>query len=109
LLLEQAEPVEAEPFLRECLEIRTARIPNDPLRYHAMSLLGGSLLEQGRHAEAEPLLVEAYETMAPSSPADRRQQALARIVRLYEASGRPEQAEAWKAKLATTGAAGKDQ
>jgi tetratricopeptide (TPR) repeat protein len=109
LLLEQAEPVEAEPFLRESLEIRTARIPDDPLRHNAMSLLGGSLLEQGRHGEAEPLLVEAYEKMAPSFAADRRQQALARIVKLYEAWGRPEQAAPWKAKLAALTAEGKDR
>jgi tetratricopeptide (TPR) repeat protein len=107
-LLNHKQHAEAEPILRECLQIRTAKIPNDPLRYNAISMLGGSLLGQGRYDEAEPLLVEGYEKMAPSFAAERRLQALERIVDLYESWGRHEDARTWKAKLAAA-KEGKDQ
>jgi hypothetical protein len=103
LLLEDEQHAEAEPVLRECLEIRTAKIPEDPKRFNAMSLLGGTLLGQRRYEEAEPLLVEGYEKMAADFDADRRRQALERVVSLYETWGRREQVEAWKAKLAAVG------
>jgi tetratricopeptide (TPR) repeat protein len=99
-LLDHEQHAEAEPILRECLQIRTARIPNDSLRYNAMSLLGGSLLGQGRLDEAKPLLVEGYEKMAQDFAAVRRRQALERIVSLYETWGRHEEARSWKARLA---------
>ena len=104
-LLEQARWSEAEPVLRECLAIREKAIPDDWTRYNAMSLLGGALLGQGRYAEAEPLIVPGYEGMkarAAKIPAPAKPpcpEAAERVVRLYEAWGRPEQAAAWKAKL----------
>jgi hypothetical protein len=68
------------------------------------------LIEQERHAEAEPLLLEAYERMQPPQrQIIRKQQALERIVQLYEAwdaaepgKGYAEQAAEWRAKLPTT-------
>jgi serine/threonine protein kinase/tetratricopeptide (TPR) repeat protein len=99
-LIDQKAHAEAEPLLRECLEIRTTKIPEDPRRYNAMSLLGGSLLGQGRHEAAEPLLLEGYERMAPSYSADHRLRALERIVNLYEDCGQLEKAAQWRTKLA---------
>ena len=70
-----------------------------------MSLLGGALLGQGRYAEAEPLVVAGYEGMKAREARiavperSRLREAAERVVRLYEAWGKPEQAAAWKAKL----------
>ena len=70
------------------------------------SLLGGALLGQKKYAEAEPLLVSGYEGMhdrvakIPAYGKPRLQDALQRLVQLYEATNQPEKAAAWKAKLA---------
>ncbi len=84
----------------------------DPLmtgaRYHTMSSLGDALLAQGKHIEAEPLIVEGYEGLKareariPSASKFRLREASGRLVRLYEAWGKPDQATAWKAKLGLT-------
>ena len=68
-----------------------------------MSLLGGALLVQGRYAEAESLVVAGYEGMKAREariavPARfRLREAAERVIRLYEAWGRPDPATAWKA------------
>jgi tetratricopeptide (TPR) repeat protein/tRNA A-37 threonylcarbamoyl transferase component Bud32 len=104
-LLNQSRWSEAEPLLREALAIREKATPDDWGRYDALSLLGGALLGQGRYAEAEPLAVAGYEGMkareAQIRVPDRSflREAGERVVRLYEAWGRPDQARAWKAKL----------
>ena len=57
-------------------------------------VLGASLVAQRRYAEAEPLLVESLAGLrGRSAVAD---QAEARLVRLYEAWGRPEKADAYR-------------
>jgi hypothetical protein len=66
---------------------------------HAMSLLGGVLSEQGKYEEAEPLLVAGFEGMSPPAEhAGRKRDALERLVRLYEAWGKPEKAAEWRGK-----------
>jgi len=103
LLLEKGS--EAEPFLRECLAIREKALPDDWSRRYATSLLGGALLGQGRYAEAEPLVVQGYEGMKareakiPAQAKPHLAEAAERVVRLYEAWGKPSQAAAWKDKL----------
>jgi hypothetical protein len=70
-----------------------------------MSLLGDSLLGQGRYADAESLIVPGYAGMkarARKIPASARTQlgkAVERVIRLYEAWGRPEQAAEWRRTL----------
>jgi hypothetical protein len=71
-----------------------------------MSLLGGALLGQGKYAEAEPLVAQGYEGIKSRDakiPAlfklPRLSEAAERVVRLYEAWGKPAQAAVWKAKL----------
>ena len=62
---------------------------------------------QEKYAEAEPLLLSGYEGMKaresriPASKKVRLTEAGERIVRLYEAWGKPEEAETWRARLAT--------
>jgi len=104
-LLNQGRWSETEPLLREALAIRAKATPDDWQRYDAMSLLGESLLGQGRYAEVEPEVVAGYEQMksrAARIPVPKRSrllEAAVRVVHLYEAWNKPEQAATWKAKL----------
>jgi serine/threonine protein kinase len=93
---------EAEAVLRECLAIRQGSSPEgDWPIFNAMSMLGESLVGQGKFAEAEPQLLNGHAGITDQSaaPHARKTGALERIVRLYEAWERPEQAAAWRAKL----------
>ena len=104
-LSKQSKWSEAERLLRESLAIREKVIPGEWLRYNAMALLGEALLGQEKFAEAEPLIVGGYEGLkvrAAKIPAQGKSKvsgAAERVVRLYEALGKPEKAEAWKQKL----------
>ena len=104
-LLAQSRCSEAEPLLRECLVILAKARPDDWGRYDAMSLLAGALLGQNRYAEAEPRIVAGYEGMKtheariPAPKQFRLREAAERVVRLYEAWGKPDEAATWKAKL----------
>jgi serine/threonine protein kinase len=107
-LLQQGRWSEAESSLREGLAISEKAIPDEWRRYSTMSQLGGALLCQGRHAEAEPPIVQGFEGMKarePRIPAYgkiRLREGAERVVRLYEAWGKPEEATAWKARLGLT-------
>jgi tetratricopeptide (TPR) repeat protein len=105
VLLELARWSEAEPLLREAVAIRARATPEDWRQYAALSLLGGALLGQGRYAEAESPVVVGYEGMKaresriPVPDRSYLRAAAERVVHLYEGWGRPEQADAWKARL----------
>jgi serine/threonine protein kinase/tetratricopeptide (TPR) repeat protein len=96
---------EAEPLFKEALVIREKRLPDDWRTFNTQSLLGGSLLSQKKYADAEPLLLRGYEGMKQRDekiPADakiRIQEALQRLVQLYDETSRAQQAVEWKAKL----------
>ena len=104
-LLKQAKWAQAEPVLRECLTIREKAMPNDWSRFNAMSLLGESLLGQCKYAETEALVVQGYEGIKareakiPGPGKSRLPEAAERVIRLYEAWGKLEQAASWKARL----------
>jgi serine/threonine protein kinase len=104
-LLQQGKWSEAEPVLRESLAIRQKLEPDAWNTFNTRSLLGGALLARGRYTEAELLVVSGYEEMKarettiPPPARPRLPEAAVRVVRLYEAWGKPEQAAAWKAKL----------
>jgi hypothetical protein len=80
-------------------------MPDDWLRYYAMTQLGVALVEQKKYAEAEPMLVDGYrglkEREAKMSVPARKvlAAAAARIVALYEAWGRPDRAADWRKQL----------
>ncbi|HZY83443.1 MAG TPA: serine/threonine-protein kinase [Gemmataceae bacterium] len=104
-LVKYDQPAEAEKFLREGLALRVKGRPDTWAAFHTKALLGGALLGQGKYAEAEPLLLEGYEGMnkkgpkaAPAAPL-RLTEALERLVRLYEATGRKDKADEWRKKL----------
>ena len=104
-LLDQAKWSEAEGVLRECLAVREKAIPDSWQRFNAASLLGGALSGQGRYAEAEPLVLAGYEGLKrregrlPTVGRTHLPDAAERIIRLYEAWGKPDKATAWKIQL----------
>ena len=103
-LINQSRWSEAERVLRECLAIRAESIPDGWQRFAAMTHLGEAIMGQGRYDEAEKLVVTGYEGMkARESTIPKRlpflAAAAARVVRLYEAWDKPDQARAWAKKL----------
>ena len=105
--LSQGKFLESERLSREVLEFNRKKQPDDWQRFRAESLLGASLAGRKRYAEAEPLLLEGYQGMverqgrmgwmgaANSLYLERARQW---IVRLYQASGKPEKAAEWSRK-----------
>ena len=100
---------QAEATLRECLAIQESRQPDLWSTFSTRSALGGALLGQKRYDEAEPLLRAGYEGMTRRadkiSPRNRARlvEALDRLIELAEATGKPDEAKAWrdeKGKLA---------
>src|SRR6185436_2668228 len=95
----------AEPYLRESLKIRQEKNPNDWALSITRSMLGAALAGQKKFAEAEPLLVGGYEGIkdreADIGPfyQQRMTEALRRLVDLYTAWDKPEQAEKWRGLL----------
>jgi serine/threonine protein kinase len=110
LVLEQRYS-EAEPYLRECLAIRAEKLPNDWRTYNSQSNLGASLLGQKKYAEAEPHLLQGYAGMASekrhilSGNAIQIPESLQRLVALYEAWEKPDEAAKWRKILAAHQAA----
>jgi tetratricopeptide (TPR) repeat protein len=104
-LLQQKKYTGAEPVLRECLAIREKNQPDIWTTFDTKSLLGGTLLGQSKYAEAEPLLLQGYEGMkqretklAPEGKV-RQTQALERLVQLYDAWGKKDEAAKWRKEL----------
>jgi DNA-binding SARP family transcriptional activator/tRNA A-37 threonylcarbamoyl transferase component Bud32 len=104
-LLQQQKHAEAEQTLCDCLAIRTKKQPDDWLTFHTKSLLGDALLSQKKYAEAELLLTDGYEGMkqrqATIPPASKvcLTEALERLVRLAEATGKNDEAARWRKEL----------
>jgi eukaryotic-like serine/threonine-protein kinase len=105
-LLQQAKYVDAEPLFRECLAIRERKEPDDWRTFSTKSMLGGALVGQKKYADAEPLLVQGYEGMnkreskIPAVGQARLIEALERLVQLYDARSKPDEAARWRAELA---------
>jgi serine/threonine protein kinase/tetratricopeptide (TPR) repeat protein len=104
-LLELNEWSQAEPLLRECLAIREKREPDEWRTFCSKSMLGGALLGQKNYSEAELLLVTGYEGMKkreksiPPFAGARIPEALKRLVRLYQATDRSDEAAKWQKEL----------
>jgi hypothetical protein len=101
-LLQARAYVDAEPVLRECMAIREKTQPDVWSTFNTNSQLGGSLLGQEKYADAEPLLIAGYEgmkqriTTIPPQGNDRLPEALGRLIQLYEATDRPDEAAKWR-------------
>jgi eukaryotic-like serine/threonine-protein kinase len=104
---------DAEPLLRECLPIREKAQPELWKTFNAKSLLGGAVLGQTEYAKAEPLLLAGYDGMKrreatiPPHLKLRLTEALERLVQLYDATNKPDEASRWRKELNATKAAGK--
>jgi hypothetical protein len=104
-LFRGAKWTEAETVLRESLALREQSQPEGWEMFDTKSLLGGALRAQGRYADAEPLVVSGYEGMKaheaaiPPRARGRVSEAGERVVQLYQAWGKPDQAAQWRAKL----------
>jgi serine/threonine protein kinase len=103
-LLRQKKFPEAERTLRECLALREKNQPNLWVRYNTLSQLGGSLLGQLKYADAEPLLLTGYQGMKEREvqvgryDQVRLSEAADRLVELYTALGKQEEAAKWRAE-----------
>lgn len=101
-LVEQHKYADAEPVLRQCLAARTKALPPSHwLIAQVQSVLGAALAEQKKFGEAEPLLLQGYAGLmdAPKVSESERRQAVQRVIDLYEAWGRPDQAAEWRSRL----------
>jgi eukaryotic-like serine/threonine-protein kinase len=98
----------AELTLRELLVICQKKHPDTWTTFYTQSQLGASLLSQKKYAEAEPLQQAGYEGMKqreakiPPQRKVRLTEALERLVQLYDAWGKPEQAQKWRKELEET-------
>ncbi len=105
-LLDAEKFSDAEPVARECLAIREKIQPDDWPTFNTRSVLGGILWNEKRYDIAEPLLLSGYEGLKRRE--DKLNEAgrlclknsIRRVVQLYEATGRADEAAVWKQKLA---------
>jgi tetratricopeptide (TPR) repeat protein len=101
ILTAAGKPFEAEPLLREGLKIRRNVLPKGHWAVaHAESRLGGCLVALTRYAEAEPLMLTSYEALLKDEQVQPRvlREAHERLVKLYEAWDKPDEAQEWRAK-----------
>ena len=83
-----------EPALRQVLRVREGILREGDWRIaQARSLLGAALFAQGRYAEAEPLMRAADSGLKPLPGQQARERTAnrARLVALYQRTGKPEQ------------------
>jgi serine/threonine protein kinase len=103
----------AEPLLRQCLAILDKDWPDDWGTFKWKSVEGAALLGLKKFTDAEPILLKGYrglkERAARISPNAHGEltTALERLVRLYDAWDKPDEAAKWRKELeALTIAAG---
>ncbi len=104
LLNARVRYAEAEQLVRESLPINIRiRGENHWRTAEARSLLGEALAGLERYDEAETHLLDGHAGLDASLPGGRRTKKLPpsieRLVRLYDAWGKPDQAAEWRAKL----------
>jgi serine/threonine-protein kinase len=98
-------PELALPLLKRAAEIRARDYATEhPLRAATLAVYGDSLSRLGRYDEAEGHLVSGLEVLEPRKDRRTRPTLLA-LVRLYEASGRPDEAARYRALAARLDAA----
>jgi hypothetical protein len=91
--------------LREGLIVSEQKQPDFWETFDAQSILGGCLLGQQKYADAEPLLLAGYggiherENMIPAASRVRQKEAVERLVQLYDATTRKDEAAVWRGRL----------
>jgi serine/threonine protein kinase/predicted Rdx family selenoprotein len=113
-LLTQKKWSEAQPVLAECLALREKLASNAKPVVPAWqvanvkSMLGEALAGQKRYSEAEPLLLagraglKEHEAEMPPEAKVRVREALLRLIGLYEAWDKPQEAAQWRTELDAT-------
>jgi serine/threonine protein kinase/tetratricopeptide (TPR) repeat protein len=106
-LLRQRDFAEAASFLRLYLDLAAKKQPDGWRQYSVLSALGACLLGQKKYAEAEPLLLkgeaglrEFQEKIPAPFRQTQRTEAVERLVRFYEETGKPHEAAKWRKELA---------
>ena len=97
--MQHGDPGAAEPLLRECRVIRREALPEGHwLHANTESTLGECLTALGRFGEAEPLLLRSYPVIKAKwgASGEHTQRALRRIVDLYAAWGKPDEAATYR-------------
>jgi serine/threonine protein kinase/Flp pilus assembly protein TadD len=95
---------EAEALLRECLALRQQKAPGDWWVFRTKSQLGQALTGLKRYADAEALLLEAHQELTarkekiPGRYHRCLGEAATALTDLYQAWGKKELAERWRAK-----------
>ncbi|HZL87205.1 MAG TPA: tetratricopeptide repeat protein [Pirellulaceae bacterium] len=104
-LLDAKVYADAESLLREILSFREKTAATFWATHHTQSLLGAALLGQEKYAAAEPPLLQGYaglrerEAAIPSEVKSYPIQALERLVQLYDAWDKPDEAAKWRKEL----------
>jgi hypothetical protein len=104
-LLKAHQFAHTEELLCECLAIREKTQPDAWTTFNTQSMLGGALLGQQKYAEAEPLLLAGYggmkqrEKTIPAQGKVRIPEAIERLVQLYEAMDKKDEAAKWRKEL----------
>jgi hypothetical protein len=110
-LLRQQKWADAEPLLRDCLAIRTKQEPDGWTTFNTQSMLAEALVGQKHYAKAEPLLLAGYlgmkqrEATLPKTAKARLTEAIQRLVELYDAWGKQDEAARWRKELEVRNAA----
>ena len=92
-------------LLKECLTFRERTMPDSWLTFRCKSLLGGALLGQKKYADAEALLLAGYEGMKkraakiPPQGKANLTESVERLVQLYEANDKKDEAAKWRKEL----------
>jgi tetratricopeptide (TPR) repeat protein len=103
--LKQQKYSEAESNCRECLTIAEKVLPDNWRVFDTKSLLGEAMAGQKKFDDAEPLLIEGFDGMKQREVAiaatarNRLTEAMQRLVALYLAWGKPDEAARWTQKL----------
>ncbi len=101
VLLKCGRGAEAEALLREVVSIRVEVQPDAWNTFYARSMLGEALTMQKKYSDAEAMLVEGYnglkarEQAIPSAAGPRMAEALDRLIALYGALNKPDDAKRW--------------
>jgi uncharacterized protein YjgD (DUF1641 family) len=106
LLLKQEKWTDAEAALKHCLVLRQKTQLQAWTTFNTMSILGAALLGQKKYAAAEPLLLKGYEgvkqrekTIPPPFRKARLTEAIERLLQLYEALEKKDEASKWRKEL----------
>jgi eukaryotic-like serine/threonine-protein kinase len=100
LLLANGKVVEAEKLAARVVELRSRPgwVGNPARLGSSKSVLGGALAAQKKFAEAEPLLLNGFRLIDgdPKAVKRRRDDAVERLIQLYESLGKSDEADKWR-------------